>query len=94
MPKNAFGVFVAFPAENFVTVAAEAVEKIFLLGRGFLDEGWERGLEGVKFSGIDFEVRMQAHKVRKRIHLQNLDRADERVEAIMRVPGKEQSSAH
>jgi hypothetical protein len=41
MRENAFGIGVAFAAENFVAVDGKAVEKILLLGRGFLHENAE-----------------------------------------------------
>jgi hypothetical protein len=61
--ENALGAFVAFTAANFVAVNTEAEEKIVLLGRGFLDKSRERRFDCVEFSGMQFEVRMEADEV-------------------------------
>ena len=63
MRENAFGIGVAFAAENFVAVDGKAVEKILFLGRGFLDETRESGFDRLQFSGMHFEVRMKADEV-------------------------------
>src|SRR5207244_831181 len=63
------------------------VEKILLLGRGFLDEGRERGLEGLELPRMHFEIRMKSDEIRKRIHPGSLSlqattrRVDSRVHA-------------
>ena len=63
MRENAFGVSVAFAAENFVAVDGKPVEKILFLGRGFLNETWEPGFDRLQFPRMDSEVRMQADEV-------------------------------
>jgi hypothetical protein len=52
MRENAFGIGVAFATENFVDVDGEAVEKILLLGRGFLDETRNPALTASSFPGF------------------------------------------
>ena len=49
--ENAFGIGVAFAAENFAAVDAEPIEKILFLGRGFLDETRESGFDRIVFRG-------------------------------------------
>ena len=51
MRENAFGIGVAFAAENFDAVDTKAVEKILFLGRGFLDETRESGFDRIVFRG-------------------------------------------
>jgi len=80
MRENAFGIGVAFAAENFVTVDGKAVEKIFLLRRGFLDEAREPGFDRIQFSGMDFKIRMKADEVRERAHARNVCLVGKRVE--------------
>ena len=63
MRENAVGVGVAFAAENFVAVNAEAVEKILSLGRGFLDKTREPGFDRLQFPGVHFEIGMKADEV-------------------------------
>jgi hypothetical protein len=80
MRENAFGIGVAFAAENFAAVDSKAVEKILFFGRGFLDETGEPGFDRIEFSGVHFEIRMQADKVRERAHARNVCLVDKRVE--------------
>ena len=49
MRENAFGVGVAFAAENFVAVDGKPVEKILFLGCGFLDETRKPGFDRLQF---------------------------------------------
>ena len=55
MRENAFGVGVAFAAENFVAVDAEPIEKILFLRRGFVDEARKPGFDRLQFPGMHFE---------------------------------------
>src|SRR5437867_13002614 len=80
MGENALGICVAFTAENFVAADGEPIEKILLLGRGFLDEGRERGFESLYFSWMNIKVRVKANEVRQRIHLRNVHLACKGVE--------------
>jgi hypothetical protein len=43
MIEKTLGAFVRFTTKNFIAVHSETVEKIFFLGRGFLDELWKGG---------------------------------------------------
>src|SRR5205809_1620696 len=87
MREDALGIGIAFPAENFIAVDRESVEKILLLGSGFLDESRECGLEGLELPRMHFEIRMKSDEIRKRIHPGSLSlqattrRVDSRVHA-------------
>jgi hypothetical protein len=56
MRENAFGVGVAFAAENFVAVDSKPVEKILFLRLGFLDETRKPGFDRLQFPGMHFEL--------------------------------------
>ena len=86
MRENAFGVSVAFAAENFVAVDGKPVEKILSLGGGFLNETWEPGFDRLQFPRMDFEVRMETDEVRKSAHGLKLGIASERVELASIYP--------
>jgi hypothetical protein len=45
MRESAFGIGVAFAAENFAAVDSKTVERIFLLSRGFLHETRKPGFD-------------------------------------------------
>lgn len=68
MRQDAVGTGITFPAEDFIPVHRESIEKIFLLGRSFLNEGRERSLEELELPRVNFEVRMKRDEIRKRIH--------------------------
>ena len=70
-----------FTAENFVAIDAEAVEKILLLRRRFLNKGWERSFECLEFSWMRLKVGVKADEVRGNVHDRTLQIAPERVEA-------------
>ena len=72
MRKDALSVGVTFAAENLVAITGKLIEKIFLLGFGFLNEGGEGCFEGIEFPWMNFEVGMQTDEVRQRFHPQNL----------------------
>jgi hypothetical protein len=63
MRENAFGVDVAFAAENFVVVNGKPIEKILFLGRGFLNETWKPGFDCLQLPRMDIEVRVQTDKI-------------------------------
>src|SRR5438874_7896733 len=64
MCEKAFGIGVTFAAENFVTVNTELIEKILLLGCGFLDETREPSFDRLQLSRMHFEVWMQTNELR------------------------------
>src|SRR4030095_1209620 len=64
MSEKALRTLVRFTTENFVAVDSEAVEKVFFLGRGFLDELWKGGFRGFNFPRMRSEIGMQTHEVR------------------------------
>jgi hypothetical protein len=80
MGENAFGVGLAFAAENFVAVGGKPVETILFLGRGFLDETRKLGFDRLQFSGVHFEIGMKADEVRESAHARNVCLVAKRVE--------------
>ena len=85
MGENARGIGITFAAENFVAVDREPIEKILLLGRGFIDESRHRRFERIELSWMNFKVGMKTDEVRQRIHLRNVGLACERVEQPVRL---------
>ena len=72
MSKNAFGISVAFAAENFIALDSEPVEEILLLALSFLNERWKCSFELFEFSRVHLKVRMKSNEVRQWIHSPSL----------------------
>ena len=70
MSEKPLPAFVSFAAENFVAVNTETVKDILFLGRSFIDELPQDGLDCFQFSRVRFEVRMQTDEIRP--HAKNL----------------------
>lgn len=68
MSEQAFRIRVGFSTENFIAIDGELIEKILLLACSSRDEPRKRRRENLKLSRMDFEVRMQADEIRKRLH--------------------------
>ena len=60
MGEKALGVLVGFAAENLVAIECEVVVQDFDFRSGLFDELPEQRLNGGEFSGVSFEVGMEA----------------------------------
>jgi hypothetical protein len=100
MGKKRRGVGICLAAENLIAIERESIEKVFLFVCCFLDESRKRGFERLQFSRVNFEVRVKADEIRKRIHPGILHRASESVEPIVYEvdrplrPGSARASTH
>ena len=52
MRQHRLGPGISFPAENFVPVDGEIIEKILLFGRSFFAKGWKPGFENLELAGM------------------------------------------
>jgi len=59
---------VAFPAEHLIAVDGEIVEQVVLFGGRLIAECRKARFEVLRLAGMNFEIRMKAYEVGRKIH--------------------------